>query len=77
MREQASNVEFGGGAVLPDGIPQQISDEIIGVAHRSVTKASRTAIIFAAAFGILAFLMSFLLPRHRREEKVGESIAVK
>lgn len=77
VREQSSNVEFGGGAQLPDGIPQQISDEIVSISHQSVTKASRTAIIFAAAFTLLAFLMSFLLPGRRREEQAGESIAVR
>jgi EmrB/QacA subfamily drug resistance transporter len=75
VREQVSNIEFGGGAELPAGIPQEISDEIIGIAHQSVTKANRTAIIFAACFMLLAFFMSFLLPGYRKEEQAGESVA--
>jgi hypothetical protein len=76
VREQVSNVEFGGGAELPKGIPGDIRDEIVSISHESVTRANRTAIVFAASFSILAFLLSFLLPGKRQQEQEGESLAV-
>ena len=75
VREQVSNVEFGGGAQLPDFIPKDIREEILSISHRSVTKANRTAIAFAAGFSLLALLVSFLLPGRRRQIQEGASLA--
>jgi hypothetical protein len=75
VREQASNVEFGGGARLPQGIPKNISDEIITISHQSVTKANRIAIVFAGLFTLLAFGASFLLPGRHLEIQEGESLS--
>lgn len=78
VREQVSNIEFGGGANLPDFLPEDIKGEIVSIGHESVTHANRLAIIFAAGFMLLAFFMSFLLPsRHKQVQVHGESIAVK
>ena len=76
VKEQVSNVEFGGGAELPAGIPKEIGDEIIGISHAAVTKANRIALTFAAFFTLLAFAASFILPRGKRVE-AGESLAVR
>lgn len=76
VREQVSNVEFGGGAKLPEGIPRKISNEIVSISHQSVTRANRIAIVFATAFSLLAFMVSFLLPGRRRQIEEGESLAV-
>ena len=77
VREQVSNIEFGGGAELDGSIPTQIKDEIVSIGHQSITDANRMAIIFAACFWLLAFFLSFLLPsRHKQVEVQGESIAV-
>lgn len=75
VREEASNIEFGGGAELPKSIPKIIADEIVSIGHQSVTTANRVAIIFAACFSALALLVSFLLPGRSKEIQAGESLA--
>ncbi len=75
VKEQVSNIEFGGGADLSDLIPQDIRDEIVSIGHESVTRANRIAIAFAAGFTLLAFLASFLLPKKPLVDQ-GESLAV-
>lgn len=78
VEEQVSNIEFGGGAELPEAIPQDVRDEIVSIGHQSVTRANRIAITFAAGFMLLAFLMSFLLPSRSRQVQVtGESLAAR
>jgi EmrB/QacA subfamily drug resistance transporter len=69
ISEQVSNVEFGGGAELPDYIPQEIGDEIISISHDAVTKANRIALTFSASFTLLALLASFILPSGRINER--------
>ncbi|MEW6552764.1 MAG: MFS transporter [Actinomycetota bacterium] len=76
ISEQVSNVEFGGGAELPDYIPQEISAEIVSISHDAVTKANRTALAFAAFFTFLAFLSSFILPGGKMVNR-EESLAVR
>lgn len=63
VKEQVSNIEFGGGAEMSDLIPQDIREEIVSIGHKSVTRANRTAIAFAAGFTLLALLGSFFLPK--------------
>jgi EmrB/QacA subfamily drug resistance transporter len=75
VREQASNVEFGGGAELPSYIPKNISNEIVTIAHKSVTTANRIAIGFAACFAVLAFAVSFLLPGRKEQIQEGAEIS--
>jgi EmrB/QacA subfamily drug resistance transporter len=76
INEQVSNVEFGGGAELPDYIPREIGDEIISISHNAVTKANRFALTFAVAFTFLAFLVSFVLPGGKKIQR-EESLAVR
>jgi EmrB/QacA subfamily drug resistance transporter len=76
VREQASNVEFGGGADLPSYIPKNISNEIVTIAHKSVTTANRIAIVFAGCFAALAFVVSFLLPGRDQQIQAGEEQAI-
>ena len=75
VRQQASNIEFGGGAQLPASIPKKMGDEILSIGHQSVTTANRIAILFAACFSALAFVVSFLLPGRKQEVRAGESLA--
>ncbi len=76
VKEQVSNVEFGGGAQLPPTIPTDIRDEILRVSNSSVTRGNRMALVFAGAFAFLGFLVSFLLPKGRDIER-DLSVAVK
>jgi EmrB/QacA subfamily drug resistance transporter len=75
IKEQSSSVEFGGGAELPAGIPPQINDEIVGISHSAITSANKIALGFGAIFALLAFLVSFLLPKGTDIEK-DESLAL-
>jgi len=63
VKEQVSNVEFGGGAQLPAGIPVEIGNEIVRISNASVTKGNRIALVFAACIALLGFFVSLLLPR--------------
>lgn len=75
VKDEVSNVEFGGGAQLPAFIPKNIKDEIVKISHESVTKANRTAILLAAAFTFLGLLASFLLPGKHDQIQEGEDLA--
>ncbi len=75
VKEQVSNVEFGGGAQLPAGIPVDIGNEITRISNASVTKGNRIALVFAGCFALLGFLVSLLLPKGRNIER-DESVAV-
>ena len=66
ISEQVSNVEFGGGAELPDFIPPEIGEEIISISHDAVTRANRIALAFSACLTVLAFIASFTLPGGRK-----------
>jgi hypothetical protein len=76
VEEQVSNIEFGGGAELPAGIPQEIGDEIMSIGYKAVTKANRIALTFAAAFSLLALIATIWLPRGTRID-AEESVAVR
>jgi EmrB/QacA subfamily drug resistance transporter len=76
VKQQVSNIEFGGGAELSDFIPQDIREEIVSIGHQSVTRANRIAIAFAAGVCLIALLGSFLLPKKPRVD-LGESLAGK
>ncbi|OFW60475.1 MAG: hypothetical protein A2W01_09550 [Candidatus Solincola sediminis] len=77
VKEQVSNVEFGGGAELPEGIPVEIGNEIIDISHKSVTQANRIALGFAGGATFLALLASLLLPAWKREEYKPEALRSK
>jgi hypothetical protein len=62
--------------VLPAGIPQEISDEIMSIGHEAVTKANRIALTFAAAFSLLALIFFLRLPKGTMIER-EESLAVR
>ncbi len=76
VKEQVSNVEFGGGAELPAGIPADIGNEIVRISNSSVTKGNRIALVFAGCFAFLGFLVSLLLPKGEHIER-DESVAVR
>ncbi len=68
VKEQVSNVEFGGGAQLPAGIPPEIGNEIVRISNASVTKGNRIALVFAGCFALLGFFVSLLLPGGENQE---------
>lgn len=76
IKDEVSNIEFGGGAELPDFIPQEIGDEIISISHDAVTRANRIALTFSASLTLLALLASFILPGGRMNER-DENLAVR
>ncbi|MBN2167736.1 MAG: MFS transporter [Actinobacteria bacterium] len=76
VREQVSNVEFGGGAQLPSFIPKEMKNEIISISHESVTRANKKAITLAACFTLFGFFASFLLPGRHKEIQEGESATI-
>ncbi len=76
IKEQVSNVEFGGGAQLPAGIPADIRDEIVRISNDSVTRGNRISLAFAGCFAFLGLLVSFLLPRGKDIER-DLSVAVR
>ena len=76
VKEQVSNVEFGGGAELPAGLPPEISNEIISISHSAVTKANRIALVFAAVSALLALVVTLFLPAPRKSKR-EDNLAVR
>jgi EmrB/QacA subfamily drug resistance transporter len=71
---QTSNVEFGGGAKLPDQVPPAITNEIIKISHQATTDANRQAILYAVFLNLLGFIVSFWLPKATNIEKDSSAI---
>ncbi len=63
VTSQTSNVEFGGGAQISTKLPANVANEIITVSHKATTDANRLALIYAALFTGLGFLLTFFLPK--------------
>jgi len=73
---QTSNVEFGGGAKLPQGTPQFLVDEITSVSHVAITDATKSALNYAVIFAVLGLISSYWLPGSVNIE-TEQDIAVK
>ena len=73
VSKQTSNIEFGGGAMLGNKAPQNISKEITTLAHISTIDAVRTALAYGLAFAFLALLLSMVLPKDPVHFEEGNS----
>jgi EmrB/QacA subfamily drug resistance transporter len=59
--KQTSNVEFGGGAKLPEGTPKTLSDEITTISKIAVTDSNKKALDYAVIFALMGLVASFWL----------------
>ena len=62
ISQQASNVEFGGGAQMSSHIPAAIKDEITKVSHAAITDANKKSISYAIFFGTVGLISTIWLP---------------
>ena len=62
VSEQASNVEFGGGAKMASNVPKAITAEITGISHQAITDANKQALLYAIIFGIIGLISTIWLP---------------
>lgn len=62
---QSSSIEFYGAGNLPPTVPKEVKNEITAVIHQATTDSNKKSILYADAFIILSFLISFALPGKR------------
>lgn len=73
---QTSNVEFGGGAKLDGRIPKPIVSEISVISKQATVNAAKNVMIYPAIVTLIAFLVSFFLPkRNKAEHEAGAAPA--
>lgn len=65
---QTSNVEFGGGAKLDGRIPKPIVSEISAISKQATVNAAKNVMIYPAIATLIAFVVSFFLPRRNNTE---------
>lgn len=70
--KQTSNVEFGGGAHLAAGIPQNVSDEITSISHEATVKAGKYSFLYSALISLLGILVATQLPSKKNIEEDTE-----
>ena len=74
VSEQSSSIEFGGGAVLGNGIPESISQEIIKISKQATVDGAHNTLFVGVLFILLGLLVSTKLPSSKNIE-VGKSVA--
>jgi EmrB/QacA subfamily drug resistance transporter len=72
---QSSNIEFGGGAIVPKSLPQNLKDEIVRISKEATTKGDKQSILYAGLFMILGLGATFLLPKEAQvhPDSVGDT----
>lgn len=62
ISNQASNVEFGGGAQISGVVPEVIKNEITNISHTAITDANKQALSYAIFFGFAGLVSTIWLP---------------
>jgi len=69
VSEQASNVEFGGGAKISSDVPKVITDQITAISKKATVQSARESLLYAALFGFLGLFAAAFLPNKHAESK--------
>lgn len=75
IKDQSSNVEFGGGAKLAATIPPVIAEEITTISKQATVDAAREAMVYAAIFASLGFTVALFLPNKRKDPPGSQPVA--
>ena len=69
VSEQASNVEFGGGAKISSDVPKVITDQITAISKKATVQSARESLLYAAFFAFLGLFAAAFLPNKHAETK--------
>jgi hypothetical protein len=75
IKNQSSNVEFGGGAKINASIPAPIVNEITSISKKATVDAAKVAMVYAAVFAGLGFVVALFLPNRRKAIPEGQPVA--
>ena len=75
IKNQSSNVEFGGGAKIDANIPPLIINEITSISKKATVDAAKVAMVYAAVFAGLGFVVALFLPNRRKTIPEGQPVA--
>ncbi|MDB4940323.1 MAG: transrane efflux protein [Candidatus Doudnabacteria bacterium] len=73
--QQSSNIEFGSGANLGAGTPQNVTNEIISISHEATVKANKAVLTYGIVFILFALLISVKLPKEKNVETLEQPAA--
>jgi EmrB/QacA subfamily drug resistance transporter len=62
VSKQESNIEFGGGVQTKVVLPKPLTNEITNISHNAITNATREALAYAIAFGLVGLVSTIWLP---------------
>jgi EmrB/QacA subfamily drug resistance transporter len=73
---QTSNVEFGGGAMLDNQLPEPVRREIQNIGYQATTGANKTTLAYSLIFIIVGLLASLWLPDFKADHGTAPAAQV-
>lgn len=71
VSQETSRIEFGGGQALDPSLSPELSQHVQFIAHQAIADANKEALLYAAFFTLLGFLVAAKLPNAKKIAEAG------